>query len=116
VINHSDGMLGCKPDGEGWCFKKCIFQIPVFMTHVFTTMQTAGIVRAVFVKTTKQVTVEEGQVDVKEACGWIKKLMHNATKDSEENEHDICPKEHERIKHKVNMKMSTVTKIDSARQ
>jgi hypothetical protein len=31
-----------------------VLTTPIYMTHVFTTMQTAAIVRCVFIKTTKK--------------------------------------------------------------
>ena len=54
IIKHAGEHVECHEDGEGWCFNKCAFTTPVFITHVLTTMQTAGIVRAVFIKTTKK--------------------------------------------------------------
>lgn len=54
IINHAGDVLQCRENGKGWCLTKCAFTTPVYMTHVLTTMQTAGIVRAVFIKTTKK--------------------------------------------------------------
>lgn len=37
----------------------CKLTTPIFITHVLTTMQTAAMVRSVFIKTTKKATSEE---------------------------------------------------------
>jgi hypothetical protein len=42
---------------SGWCFHDCRLTLPIYMSHVFTTMQTAAIVRVVFIKTTKKWSV-----------------------------------------------------------
>ena len=59
VINHSKGKVSCKPDGKGWIFCSCLLTTPMFIVHVFNTMQTAAIVRAVFIKTTKKTTTAQ---------------------------------------------------------
>lgn len=52
VLHHADAVV-CRPDELGWCFTKCSYTLPIYFTHVFTTMQTAAIVRAVFIKSIK---------------------------------------------------------------
>jgi hypothetical protein len=56
LIQHSGGAVSCTEDNRSWCFTKCSLATPVFITHVFTTMQTAAIVKIVFIKTTKKFT------------------------------------------------------------
>jgi len=57
----------------------------MFIVHVFTTMQTAAIVRAVFIKTTKKTTMAQ------EYRHFIEELKHVAwqNKLAVKNPHDI---------------------------
>jgi len=45
--------VGCMEGGHGWCFYTCWLNIPIFVTHIFTTMQTCAIIRMVFINTSK---------------------------------------------------------------
>ena len=54
VIHYSDGAISCTDDGITWKFTRCSWVTPMYVIHVFVTMQTAAIPRAVFVKTAKK--------------------------------------------------------------
>jgi len=88
IINHADDVLQCRENDKGWCFTSCAFTTPVFMTHVLTTMQTAGIVRAVFIKTTKKYAEgmqEEAKQDLKKTFKSIFDLSHQKEDDLEKH-------------------------------
>lgn len=53
VMKHVPDGVECNLDGSGWCFVTCWLNIPIFVTHIFTTMQTCAIIRTVFIKTSK---------------------------------------------------------------
>jgi len=53
LMNRMPDAIGCSENGEGWCFKTCWLNIPIFVTHILTTMQTCAVVRMVFIKTSK---------------------------------------------------------------
>lgn len=95
AVNHSilkfiPGQVTCHENGEGWCFETCLLTTPIYMTHVLTTMQTAAMVRSVFIKTTKKVTAENLKDDVVK----FRKELYNAVWEKENAaDHHNCPEE-----------------------
>ena len=44
------GVVGCNPKGNQWLFSDCSSSMILYMIHTVATMQTASIVRNVFIK------------------------------------------------------------------
>lgn len=59
MVHGADGVVQCSEDGRRWIFSDCQYSLPLYFIHILFTMQSLGIVRAVFVKTTQKVTVSE---------------------------------------------------------
>lgn len=55
LMNRLEDQVGCSSTGDGWCFRTCWLNIPIFVTHILTTMQTCAVIRMVFIKTSKNV-------------------------------------------------------------
>jgi hypothetical protein len=98
IVNHTliaeyPTKIQCGLEGMGWCFTSCWLTTPIYMTHVLTTMQTAAIVRAVFIKTTKKATMEETKAELK---AFGKELYHMTW--VKEDAHDNHEEDHEEFK------------------
>jgi len=51
--------ITCSEDHLRWEFSDCSLALYMYASHVLASMQSVGIVRMVFVKTTKSVTASE---------------------------------------------------------
>ena len=54
LLMRKDDTMICNAEGTEVLFTKCGFGTIFYLLHNFTTMQTAAVVRAVFVKTIKK--------------------------------------------------------------
>jgi len=53
------GVMGCAANGTHWLFSDCTSSLLLYMIHTIATMQTASIVRNVFIKSINDTKVTE---------------------------------------------------------
>ena len=82
LLFRFDDTVICSDDGKMFLFSSCGLHALFMMAHNFTTMQTAAVVRGVFIKSVKSHKPEE-LVHVKADENGKKIEMKDKTKDDE---------------------------------